>query len=190
MSSLLRILSSSQGLYYLLLEYQWSTDLLLLRWSKGLHNSKSEAIHYTRTEQEHSFCYHRFKHTEVGDLASCFASLCRPSRQILRVQTPKGIQEPKATNPCWLQNQPLLSPGIKAPADFNNVSGDNTQTVQLHNTQLEQFLNRSYELFMTMKQSRGNTDALQGTSVVLRCFYTETQVKMQTEQNIWGTPFV
>lgn len=106
----------------------------ILRWSSGLHNSKSEAIHYMTAEQEHSFCYYRFKHTDVSDLPSCLASLCQPSRQILRAQIPKGIQVPKATNLCWLQNQPLLSPGIKALAHYYNVSGDNTQTVQLHNS--------------------------------------------------------
>lgn len=37
---------------------------------------------------------------------------------------------------------------------------------------------------MSTKQSRGNTDALQGTSVALRHFYTETQVKTQPDQNI------
>lgn len=147
--------------------------------STWLHK-KQLFIRWVDAEQEHLFCNYRFKHTKIS--ANCLAYLCHPSRQILRAQMPKGIH-PRP--PCWLQNQALLSPGIKGLANYITIVADNTQTVQLHNTQLLQFLNKFYELLMSMKQSRGNTDALQGTSIVLRLLYCDTRPKCS-----WGIPFI
>lgn len=139
--NLLRKLSSSRGLYHLVLEHQGAMKEEETLGEAVLCTTPNEYqkklfIRWVGAEQEHLFCNYRFKHAKISKLPDCLASLCHPSRQILRVQMPKGIQLPKATNPCWLQNQPLLSPGIKTLADYITIVGDNTQTVQFHNTQL------------------------------------------------------
>lgn len=134
----LRKLSSSQGLYYFVAS--WCSNTKDEETSgEALHcttPNEYQKIRWFGAEQEHLFCNYRFNHAKISELPDCLASLCHPSRQILRVQMPKGIQLPKATNPCWLQNQPLLSPGIKVLADYITIVGDNTQTVQFHNTRL------------------------------------------------------
>lgn len=141
LDNLLRKLSSSWGLYYLLLVH-WGVTKDKETLGEAVlctilnDDQKQLFIRWVCAEQEHLFCNYRFKHTKISELPNRLASLCHPSRQIARVQIPKGIQLPKATNPCQLQNQPLLSSGIKALAIYITIVKDNTLTVQFHNAQL------------------------------------------------------